>query len=162
MTMASGFLNKMMRSGSECFNGLPLLSSGGVITLHNAEGVAHSVVSPLLVRFKSGVTLELSAGIPTLEITAATTFGLPAYFQGPLPLNIGIARTGTTTGVLVVSRDTPQFVTADGNITTDPEGVLSNVALAAIETIWPWTIEGYSRSAGLWVFSGAQIVSAHG
>lgn len=146
----------MMRHGAATYNALGFVAVDGTISIKTTEGTAHSAASPLLARYTSGAVLELSASPTTIQITSATTFGLPAYFQGAaLPINIGIARTGATTGVIVASRDTPPFTTCDGNPTTDIEGVLSGVALSGAETIWPWVITGYRMANGVWDFSAA-------
>lgn len=156
--MTSSYLRNMMRHGAATYNALPLVAVDGTITIKTTEGTAHSAASPLLVRYTSGAILELSASPAAIQITNATTFGLPAYFQGTvLPINIGIARTGATTGVLVASRDTPPFVTCDGSPTTAIDGVLSGVALSGAETVWAWLITGYRTTGGVWDFTAAAL-----
>jgi hypothetical protein len=152
------YLRNLMRHGADTFNAQFTLLADGTLAVKTTDGIAHSATSPLLVRFASGATSDLAASPSVIQITSATTFGLPAYFQGAaLPIHIGIARTGATTAVLVASRNTPPHVTCDGNPTTAEDGVLSGVALSGAETYWGWTISGYKLVNGVWDFTGCLI-----
>ena len=145
----SSFLSNIMRMGQDSWNARAVLISNAV-TIRPYINASYSVMDPLLIRFSSTNTSNVSSGAPTHDFSTAS-WGLPAD-DGLWDIHVGLQYVSASSIQVVfgLSRESGSVTSLLNASATDPRCHVVGPASVTGEIVWVATIHNVLRTAGTW------------
>lgn len=152
----STFLSNIMRTGKSAWNARLVLSSNSV-TVRPYGASTFTVTDPLLVRFGSSSSANVSSGAPSHDFSTAG-WGLPSD-DGLWDIHVGLQYISASSVQVVfgLSMEQGSVTSVLNAAATDPRYHVVGPASVTGEVTWVGTIHNVLRTGGTWSTSVAYV-----